>query len=68
MQLWPGQFVNVRLKVETLPQALVVPTSAVQRGPAGTFSYVIGEGDVVTAQAGEGDAAERDGGGDRQRV
>ncbi|MCP3413207.1 efflux RND transporter periplasmic adaptor subunit [Bradyrhizobium brasilense] len=49
-QLWPGQFVNVRLKVETLPQAIVVPTSAVQRGPAGTFSYVIGEGDVVTAK------------------
>jgi multidrug efflux system membrane fusion protein len=48
-QLWPGQFVNVRLKVETLSQATVVPTSAVQRGPAGTFSYVIGEGDVVKA-------------------
>jgi multidrug efflux system membrane fusion protein len=50
-QLWPGQFVNVRLKVETLPQALVIPTSAVQRGPAGTFSYVIGEGDIVAARA-----------------
>jgi multidrug efflux system membrane fusion protein len=49
-QLWPGQFVNVRLKVETLPKALVVPTSAVQRGPIGTFSYVIGEGDVVSAK------------------
>ncbi len=49
-QLWPGQFVNVRLKVETLSQALVVPTSAVQRGPAGTFSYVIGDGDIVTAK------------------
>jgi multidrug efflux system membrane fusion protein len=49
-QLWPGQFVNVRLKVETLSQAVVVPTSAVQRGPAGTFSYVIGEGDIVTAK------------------
>ncbi|HKS19618.1 MAG TPA: efflux RND transporter periplasmic adaptor subunit [Bradyrhizobium sp.] len=49
-QLWPGQFVNVRLKVETLPQAVVVPTSAVQRGPAGTFSYVIGEGDIATAK------------------
>lgn len=49
-QLWPGQFVNVRLKVETLKQALVVPTAAVQRGPIGTFSYVIGEGDVVTAK------------------
>ncbi|WGD48666.1 efflux RND transporter periplasmic adaptor subunit [Bradyrhizobium sp. CB1650] len=49
-QLWPGQFVNVRLRVETLSQALVVPTSAVQRGPIGTFSYVIGEGDVVSAK------------------
>ncbi|MET4384345.1 multidrug efflux system membrane fusion protein [Bradyrhizobium sp. F1.4.3] len=49
-QLWPGQFVNVRLKVETLMQALVVPTSAVQRGPIGTFSYVIGEGDIVSAK------------------
>lgn len=49
-QLWPGQFVNVRLKVETLAQALVVPTSAVQRGPIGTFSYVIGEGDIVSAK------------------
>jgi multidrug efflux system membrane fusion protein len=27
----------------------VVPTSAVQRGPAGTFSYVIGVGDIATA-------------------
>ena len=49
-QLWPGQFVNVRLKVDTLSQAMVVPTSAVQRGPAGTFSYVIGDGDIVTAK------------------
>jgi len=50
-QLWPGQFVNVRLKVDTLPKAIVVPTSAVQRGPAGTFTYVIGDGDIVTAKA-----------------
>jgi multidrug efflux system membrane fusion protein len=49
-QLWPGQFVNVRLKVDTLSKAIVVPTSAVQRGPAGTFSYVIGAGDIVTAK------------------
>src|SRR5262249_2381695 len=48
-QLWPGQFVNVRLKVETLSKAIVVPTSAVQRGPVGTFSYVIGDDNVVTA-------------------
>jgi membrane fusion protein, multidrug efflux system len=49
-QLWPGQFVNIRLKVDTLLQAVVVPTSAVQRGPAGTFSYVIGDDNVVTAK------------------
>src|SRR5450755_151639 len=49
-QLWPGQFVNVRLKVDTLARAVVVPTSAVQRGPAGTFSYVIGDGDIVAAK------------------
>jgi membrane fusion protein, multidrug efflux system len=49
-QLWPGQFVNVRLKVETLSKAVVVPTSAVQRGPAGTFSYVIGDDNIATAK------------------
>jgi membrane fusion protein, multidrug efflux system len=48
-QLWPGQFVNVRLKVETLDKATVVPTAAVQRGPAGTFVYVINADDTVTA-------------------
>jgi len=49
-QLWPGQFVNVRLKVETIEKAIVVPTAAVQRGPVGTFSYVIGEDNTVTAK------------------
>ena len=41
LQLWPGQFVNVRLLLDTLEQVVVVPTSAVQRGPEGTFVYVI---------------------------
>jgi multidrug efflux system membrane fusion protein len=40
LQLWPGQFVNVRLLIETLPQVVVVPTAAVQRGPTGPFVYV----------------------------
>ena len=40
-QLWPGQFVNVRLLIDTLRQVVVVPTSAVQRGPNGTFVYVL---------------------------
>lgn len=47
LQLWPGQFVNVRLLVETLKQVVVVPTPAVQRGPNGTFVYVVGAEDRV---------------------
>jgi multidrug efflux system membrane fusion protein len=41
LQLWPGQFVNVRLLVNTLKQVVVIPTGAVQRGPDGTFVYVV---------------------------
>ncbi len=41
VQLWPGQFVNVRLLIDTLKQVVVVPTAAVQRGPNGTFVYVV---------------------------
>jgi multidrug efflux system membrane fusion protein len=41
LQLWPGQFVNIRMLVDTLRQAITVPTAAVQRGPNGTFVYVV---------------------------
>ncbi|HJZ32423.1 MAG TPA: efflux RND transporter periplasmic adaptor subunit [Hyphomicrobiaceae bacterium] len=41
LQLWPGQFVNARVLVNTLSQVVVIPTPAVQRGPNGTFAYVI---------------------------
>jgi multidrug efflux system membrane fusion protein len=41
--LWPGQFVNIRVLLDTLPQAITVPTAAVQRGPKGPFVYVVGE-------------------------
>jgi multidrug efflux system membrane fusion protein len=47
LQLWPGQFINVRLLVETLRQVVVVPTAAVQRGPNGAFVYVVKDGDTV---------------------
>lgn len=47
LQLWPGQFVNVRLLVDTLKDVVVVPTASVQRGPNGTFVYVVGENDTV---------------------
>jgi multidrug efflux system membrane fusion protein len=41
LQLWPGQFVNVRILIQTLQQVVVIPTQAVQRGPAGPFAYVV---------------------------
>jgi multidrug efflux system membrane fusion protein len=47
LQLWPGQFVNVRILVDTLDQVVVVPTPAVQRGPSGTFVYVVQPDDKV---------------------
>ena len=50
LTLWPGQFVNVRVKVDTLRDAIVVPTSSVQRGPAGTYAFVIGANDIVAAK------------------
>jgi multidrug efflux system membrane fusion protein len=39
--LWPGQFVSARVLVQTLPQALVIPTEAVQPGLNGPFAYVV---------------------------
>ncbi len=41
LQLWPGQFVNQRLLVDTLKQVVVVPTPAVQRGPSGNYVFVV---------------------------
>jgi multidrug efflux system membrane fusion protein len=49
--LWPGQFVNVRLLVDTLKQVIVIPTGAVQRGPKGTFVYVVKDDNSVAVQA-----------------
>jgi len=40
-QLWPNQFVKVRLLIETREGALVLPSAAIQRGPQGTFVYVV---------------------------
>src|SRR5262244_1138584 len=50
LQLWPGQFVNVRLLIETLYQIVVVPTAAVQRGPSGTYVYVVQADNTVTVR------------------
>jgi multidrug efflux system membrane fusion protein len=50
LQLWPGQFVNVRVLIDTLRQVVVVPTAAVQRGPNGAFVYVVKDGNAVTVR------------------
>ncbi len=41
-RLWPGQFVNVSLGVQSLPNAIVIPLSAVNRGPNGQYVFVVG--------------------------
>jgi multidrug efflux system membrane fusion protein len=41
LALWPGQFVNIRLLIDTLKGVVTIPTGAVQRGPNGTFVYVV---------------------------
>ncbi|MEO6340050.1 MAG: efflux RND transporter periplasmic adaptor subunit [Caulobacteraceae bacterium] len=41
-RLWPGQFVNVRLTLQTLAHALTVPAVAVNQGPKGAFVYIVG--------------------------
>jgi membrane fusion protein, multidrug efflux system len=50
LQLWPGQFVNVRVLIDTLRQAVVVPTAAIQRGPNGAFVYVLKQDNTVTVR------------------
>ncbi len=39
--LWPGQYVNARVLVHTSRNALTLPTTAVQLGPNGPFTYVV---------------------------
>jgi len=47
--LFPNQFVNVQLLIDTLHDATVVPTSAIQRGAPGTFVYLV-NADTVTVR------------------
>jgi len=39
--LWPNQFVNVQLLLETRKDATIVPAAAIQRGPQGNFVYAV---------------------------
>ncbi|MCE6075716.1 efflux RND transporter periplasmic adaptor subunit [Agrobacterium vitis] len=51
LRLWPGAFVNARLLVETKKDVLTVPSSAIQRGPAGTYAYIVQPDQTVKIQA-----------------
>jgi multidrug efflux system membrane fusion protein len=46
-RLWPGQFVNVVMTLATDPNAIVVPTAAVQAGPDGSYVYVVKDDKTV---------------------
>jgi len=41
LHLWPGEFINTRLLLNTLTNGVIVPASVVQRGPDGAFAFVI---------------------------
>ena len=45
--LWPGQFINARLLLETRKKAVVIPHVAVQRGPHGLFTWVVKNDNTV---------------------
>jgi multidrug efflux system membrane fusion protein len=45
--LWPGEFVEMRLVVDTLKNAVTVPAQSVQAGPNGSYLYVIKPDDTV---------------------
>ena len=48
--MFPNQFVNIRLLVDTVKDAVVVPVAAVQRGNPGTFVYQVKADDTVQVQ------------------
>ena len=49
-RLFPNQFVNVRLRVRTIEDAIVIPSSAVQFGSRGTYVFVIGADNTATVR------------------
>ena len=58
--LWPGQFVNVRLRLGTEANVVTVAATAVQHGPAGLFVYQVGQNDTVAVQPIQVDRQEAD--------
>ena len=58
--LWPNQFVKARLLLTTRKDALVVPSTVPQRGPEGTFAYVIQQDQTVQPRNNEVEHTEGD--------
>ncbi|MGB8516511.1 MAG: efflux RND transporter periplasmic adaptor subunit [Gallionella sp.] len=50
MALFPNQFVNVRLLVDTIPTAIAVPTAAIAVGASGSYVYVIDAANKVAVR------------------
>jgi multidrug efflux system membrane fusion protein len=48
--LWPGQFVNVSLTLRSDPDAIVVPSEAVQTGQAGSYVFVVKADNTVESR------------------
>lgn len=48
--LFPNQFVNIRLQIDELKNALVIPTAAVQLGVKGSFVYLLNDDQTVSVQ------------------
>jgi membrane fusion protein, multidrug efflux system len=49
--LFPNQFVNVRLALDTKKNVLIIPAVGIQRGPTGTFVYAVRDDDTVTVRS-----------------
>jgi multidrug efflux system membrane fusion protein len=72
--LWPGLSVATRLLVDTLKDVVVIPDNAVQRGPNGLYTFVVGDDDkaspqpIRVSQSGDGESVVEQGLTPGQRV
>jgi multidrug efflux system membrane fusion protein len=58
--LWPNEFIKARMHLRTIPGALAVPATVVQRGPQGVFAYVVGPDKTVSVRPIEVESTEGD--------
>ena len=72
--LWPGLSVATSLLVDTLKDVIVIPDNAVQRGPNGLYTFVVGDDDkaspqpIRVSQSGDGESVVEQGLTPGQRV